>query len=73
MVIAGHYSNSPAAPSFHADAHSAASGVEDDSIAALADGRPTRNTEGTLGIISQIRLMEDSLLGGLAQMDFHTF
>src|SRR5258706_3581688 len=36
MAIAGPCSNSPIAPSFHADARWAASGVEDDSIAALS-------------------------------------
>jgi len=36
MAIAGHCSNSPVAPSFQADARSAASGVEDDSTAALS-------------------------------------
>src|SRR5260370_40877035 len=36
MAIAGPCSNSPVAPSFQADARSAASGVEDDSTAALS-------------------------------------
>src|SRR5436309_8601609 len=36
MAIAGHCSNSPVAPSFQAGARSAASGVEDDSTAALS-------------------------------------